>query len=318
VAQGAGWIPVYDIYASGNKNLKINYRAKILNNTGIDWNNQKITVSTADPAEYYTAPGLEPFYVNRYSRYRTSTYEFQHDLNPDYNYSSQAPKYNPNQEEIYTPDKEVNFTLAKSYDFRTGTIPSLVDVITYDLTPDFFYRCAPKMEEQAYSIAQIKDWEKLNLIDGEASIYNNMVFLGKSYIRPSDIEEYLELPLGVMENIYIHHKLVSEVSSKRVLAGEVVATQSYEIKIKNTGNEKIRIEVLDQVPVSSEKSVKTNIIEITEGNEQDAETGEIVWPLEINGNSEKTLVLKYSVSYPKRGGYSMNQSYQKRQVRAKF
>lgn len=97
-----------------------------------------------------------------------------------------------------------------------------------------------------------------------------------------------------------------------------MVTQPYEIKIKNTGSEKITIEVLDQIPVSEEKSVKTNIIEITEGNEQDAETGELLWRLEINGSSEKTLVLKYSVTYPKRGGYSMKQAYKKRQVRAKF
>lgn len=316
LAKESGWIPVYEVYASDNKTLKINYRAKILNNTGIDWNDMNVSLSTADPFEYYAVPDLEPFYVTRNDRPSYNKNEYDEEDTQNQNAQKGKPKRNDNEEEIYTPDREISFNIAKKYNFKSGLTPALVDVTVYDVTPEFLYRCAPKKEEQVYSIARLKDWEKLNLIDGEASIYNNGSFLGKSYIRPSSIEDYLELPLGVVNNIFVKHKLVSESSSKKVFAGGIVANSNYEIKIKNNSTDKIAVEVIDQVPISESYNVKTENVEFTEGGDKDATTGKIIWKVDLNASSEKVLFLKYSVSYPR--GYSYSRSYKKVQVRAKF
>lgn len=333
LARESGWIPVYEVLSKDNKTLHMNYRAKILNNTGIDWENLNVTLSTADPSQYYSAPDLEPFIItasdgNKYNK----RYDYDDDDEDDYDNNSSnsnnpygnntnkvkppKPKSTVEEEEIFTPDHEINFNIAKKYTFRSGLTPSFVDVTSYDLTPDYIYRSAPKKEEQVYSIARIKDWEKLNLIDGEADIYNNGSFLGKSYIRPSDLEDYLELPLGVVDYIFIKHKQVSEFSSKKVLSGGVVATCSYEIKIKNNSTEKINVEIIDQVPVSERSNVKTENVEFTEGGDKDDSNGKVVWKLELGPSSEKTLSIKYSVSYPR--GFRYSQSYRKRKIRAKF
>jgi len=312
VAFGSGWIPVYEIYANNNKALKINYRAKVLNNTGLDWNKMNIVISTSDPNEYYSAPDVEPFYVGK-SRYSKG---LKYDYNSSNTQQSKKKETNDNEEEIYTPEREISFFIQKKYDFKTGKVPTYIDVTNYDLTPQFLYRCAPKKEEQVYSIAKIKDWEKLNLIDGEATIYNNSSYLGKTYIKPSEIDEELELPLGVVDNIFIKHKLVNEYSSKKMLGTSIVANYNYEIKIKNGSTENIAVEVIDQIPVSETSSVKTDVIEITEGNDLESETGKILWKLDLTASSEKTLVLKYSVNYPR--GYSIFKTYKKRKTRSKF
>ncbi|MGZ4033445.1 MAG: DUF4139 domain-containing protein [Bacteroidia bacterium] len=317
LAKESGWIPVYEIYASDNKALKINYRAKILNRTGIDWDDMNVTLSTADPFEYYSAPDLDPFYVTRGDRPRINEDSDEEDnSNQAQNAQKTKPKTNEDEEEIYTPDREITFSIAKKYNFKSGSTPSFVDVTSYDVTPDFLFRCAPKKEEQVYSVARLKDWEKLNLIDGEASIYNNGKFLGKSYIRPSAIEDYLELPLGVVDNIFVKRKLISETSSKKVFAGGITANSNYEIKIKNNSSDKISVEVIDQVPVSEEYNVKTEDVEFTEGGDRDLTTGKIIWKLDMAPSSDKTLFLKYSVSYPR--GYSYSGFYKKRRVRSKF
>lgn len=318
LAQEAGWIPVYNIYASNNTNLKIDYRAKILNNTGIDWENLKITLSTADPFQYYSAPDLEPFYFSEYNRYRENNYNMSNNMAAQVQQQQLKIANKIQAEEIYVPEKEITFTIAKPYTYFSGFVPKFIDVTSYQLSPDFQYRCAPKKEEQVYAIAKISDWEKLNLIDGEANIYNNDIFLGKSYIRASEIEEHLELPLGVVDNIYVKRKLVSEYSSKKALAGEIVATLNYEIRLKNNNSNKTTIEVIDQIPVSEESSVKTDIIEMTDGGEKDALTGKITWNIELNPGSEKILNLKYSVTYPKRRGFGLTKSYSKQRYRAKF
>ncbi len=70
------------------------------------------------------------------------------------------------------------------------------------------------------------------------------------------------------------------------------------------------------MPVSERTNVKVENIEIADAGEQDPLTGKIVWKLNMDPSSEKTLSLKYSVSYPK--GFRYARSYKKSQVRAKF
>jgi uncharacterized protein (TIGR02231 family) len=279
----------------------------VLNNTGIDWENMKISLSTADPFQYYSAPDLEPFYVSS---------EYENERNDE---KAQATANVVEEEEIYIPDREIIFNLAKTYTFHAGRTPYLVDVTVYDnLNPMFLYRCAPKKEEQVYAIAKIKDWEKLDLLDGEASIYNDNVLLGKSYIRPSEIEEDLELPLGVVKDIYVKHKLVSEHSSKKVLAGNIESTQTYEIRLKNNSTKTVQVEVIDQVPVSDDVDVKANLIEMSEGGEKDNVSGKVNWKEDLSPSSDKALELKYSVTYPKRSNRGLFSHYKKRAIRAKF
>lgn len=154
-------------------------------------------------------------------------------------------------------------------------------------------------------VALIPDWEKFDLIDAEGTIYNNGKYLGKTKIMPSETDDTLEIPLGVVKNIIVSCKLIKEFSSRKILGNEVVSNFSYEIKVKNNNESKIMLEVLDQVPVSQESSVKTEINEITEGADQDPLTGIIVWRKEIPPINEKVYTLRYSVSYPKRGGYGI-------------
>src|SRR6185312_9997081 len=124
-------------------------------------------------------------------------------------------------------------------------------------------------------------------------------FLGKAYIRPSDYEDYMELPLGVVNNVFVKRKQVSEFSSKKVLASGINASFNYEIKVKNNRDESINVEVVDQVPVSQRSSVKVEDVEPNEGGQEDALTGKITWELTIDKSGEKVLSLKYAVSYPK-------------------
>jgi len=309
-AEHSGWIPVYEIYYNGDNKIKINYRAKILNNTGTDWKNQKITITSADPFEFYSAPDLQPLYINK------SNMNSYYTKNQNNNLIEQTDS--KNQEEILIPDKEIEFKILKPYTFKTGTNPTYIDVTEYEVTGNILYRCTPKKDEQAYSIAQIKDWEKFNLLDGEASIFNNSNFLGKMYIKPSEFEDNFEIPLGVMDKIYVNHKLVGEFSSKKALLGNIVETQSYEIKLKNIGVEKVLIELIDQLPISNQKSKKSEIIDISEGFEQDETNGKLIWKIDLNGNSEKLIKLKYSVTYPKGRGFGLNHSYSKTKSRAIF
>jgi uncharacterized protein (TIGR02231 family) len=71
LTNGASWIPFYDMRAD-NVNAPINlmYKAKVTQNTGIDWKNVKLTLSSGNPNQNNIAPILQAWFL-RYGYPRT-------------------------------------------------------------------------------------------------------------------------------------------------------------------------------------------------------------------------------------------------------
>ncbi|MFV1885276.1 MAG: mucoidy inhibitor MuiA family protein [Balneola sp.] len=66
----AGWIASYDIRSSDiNSPLDISYKAKIYQNTGIDWKDVKFVINSGDPTSNATKPELNTNYVGYYSSF---------------------------------------------------------------------------------------------------------------------------------------------------------------------------------------------------------------------------------------------------------
>jgi TonB-dependent SusC/RagA subfamily outer membrane receptor len=64
ITQNASWEPSYDIRVDDIKDpMKIIYKAKILQTTGIDWKQVKLSLSTALPSQWNNAPELQPWFA---------------------------------------------------------------------------------------------------------------------------------------------------------------------------------------------------------------------------------------------------------------
>jgi uncharacterized protein (TIGR02231 family) len=65
IVSGAGWAPSYDLIAEEiNKPIQLKYRAKVFNNTDVDWTDVKMKISSADPTQSASKPQLDSWYVN--------------------------------------------------------------------------------------------------------------------------------------------------------------------------------------------------------------------------------------------------------------
>ena len=84
----AGWFPVYDIKAEKiNTPIGLEYKAHIFQNSGCNWDNVKLTLSTGDPNTNNVKPSVNPKFlnfINSYSHYSPNR------ATRSYNY-----KYNP-------------------------------------------------------------------------------------------------------------------------------------------------------------------------------------------------------------------------------
>ena len=61
---------------------------------------------------------------------------------------------------------------------------------------EYKYVSTPKLSQVAYLTANINDWAKLSLQSGEATLYFENSFVGKSNINVSQLTDTLALSLG--------------------------------------------------------------------------------------------------------------------------
>jgi len=66
---GAGWKPLYDIRAKNvTSPITLDYKAKVFQNSGVDWNKVKLTLSTMNPKRSGTQPTLNPWTLQYQTR----------------------------------------------------------------------------------------------------------------------------------------------------------------------------------------------------------------------------------------------------------
>lgn len=192
----------------------------------------------------------------------------------------------------------VNFDIATSYTILSDGKPYTVSIKEMEVPTQYEYHTAPKLDPAAYLLAGITDWETLNLLEGEASIYFEGTYLGKSLLNLQTATDTLFVSLGKDKNIVINRKLQKDYSKNQFFGSNQTVTRNYEISVKNNKQEAIRILVEDQLPISVQREIEISKVEYP-GARLDETTQQITWDLNIAAKEEKKTKLQYAVKFPK-------------------
>jgi hypothetical protein len=88
ISPNASWKPYYDMRSDGiGKPIKLEAKALVSQNTGIEWKNVDMVLSTNDPYENSKEPVVAPWYIN-YNNYPQQKYQTQRNL-PTVDYSGE-------------------------------------------------------------------------------------------------------------------------------------------------------------------------------------------------------------------------------------
>jgi hypothetical protein len=184
------------------------------------------------------------------------------------------------------------------YDIPSADEPSQVEINRINIPAAMRYRAVPAIEEAAFLTARIADWEQYNLLDGEANLYLDNQFMGRSVLETRFLDDTLTLSLGRDESIIIKRKRQREYEQRRTWTNRVREERMWHTAVRNTKKEKIMLELMDQVPVSQTSDIKVEILDIS-GAKIDDETGILTWNLEINPGETREVIVHYSVEYPR-------------------
>lgn len=176
--------------------------------------------------------------------------------------------------------------------------PVVAQIGKYSLPATYAYSAVPKIDRAAFLVADATGWEALNLTQGEATVYYDNSYVGRTLLDPTQLSDTLHLSLGRVEGIHIARKLVDRATSRRLLGSNVVETMQWEISLRNARAERVSLEVNDQIPVSRNSDITVTTQELS-GGRLDKATGEVVWTVDLAPGETRKLTLTYQVKHAK-------------------
>jgi uncharacterized protein (TIGR02231 family) len=316
----AGWYPIYDLRAKDTQSpIQLSYKANVFQNTGVEWDNVKITLSTGNPTQSGVKPELSTWYVNFYNPYA------QREKSKNRGRLESAKKaadrgaptsstMDADVEDIVEEEKPAEtiadlttvsesafataFEISIPYSIPSDGKPQLVDIKNYDVKTKYDYSVVPKVDYDVFLMAKLSGWEDYGLLSGKANVYFEGTFVGETYLDAQNVKDTLAISLGRDKKIVVKRIKIQDLSSKKFIGSNVKEELGFEINVRNTKKEAVTVTIEEQYPISKDSQIEIELIE-AQNAEINPISGKITWRITVNPSEVKKLVMRYSIKYPK-------------------
>ena len=188
--------------------------------------------------------------------------------------------------------------VAEPYSIKTNGERTLVDLKTYEIPATYRYTAIPKLEKDAFLLAEMADWSQYSLLEGESNLYFEDGFVGRSILNPAALQDTLQISMGRDRSIVMQREKVDQFSKKRTIGSNITESRGYEITLKNNKSQAVTLQVKDQIPVSVNSSIEVTTGELS-GGVLDPVTGIVTWEISLPPGGQQKISLRYEVKYPK-------------------
>lgn len=380
ITPNAYWTPTYDVRVDDiKKPMKLIYKAKMVQTTGMDWKKVKLSLSSSLPNQWGNAPVLQSWflgYINPVAvmdrRLMSNRIQGFENAKP---YSgipgasegllirgsgsirdSDAPMYVVNgtpmssdefgkldpstvksvnvlkgeaatsiygsrgsngvvvvtlkdglEDYVTVSNNELNvsFDIDMPFDIPSNGKEQTATLTQYELATFYKYYSVPRLDKDSYLLAEVADWEKLNLMPGEANIIFEGTYVGKSFIDPNSTQDTLNLTLGRDKRVVVKKEKLADFSSVKFLGSNKLQKITYELTVKNNKKDTVRMMLKDQYPLSTLKDIEVELEE-DGGAMNNKDVGVLTWKLELAPGESRKIRFAYSVKYPKDRQINLN------------
>jgi len=313
----ASWVPMYDLQATTlTNNFQLKYFANITQNSGLDWKNANLTLSTSNPNEANFKPELTPWYL--------SFLEYRQKQSINYLSNALAPVQatrksmkidadEPSQESLSQIEEKplidyinvsqnlirTEYEIKLNYNIASDGRAHKVLINQRAVPMILAFAAVPKLCTDAFLQAKIVGWEDLNIIPGSARLYFDGTYVGEMYLNANSNSDTLSVNLGRDKTIAITRKKIKEKFKVKFIDNEKVETRTIELMVRNTKNIPIEMELDDQIPiVQGTEEIKVKLIN-SDDAELDELTGKLKWRVKLGVKDSKKITFTYEIKYPK-------------------
>ncbi len=315
LVSSAGWTPLYDLkseVATGKVNL--NYKAQVFQNTGINWEDVRLTISTNNPYMNKTKPTLHPWYIDYYMQNPVTGYGYT--AAPSIQKESQT-KRDYDSEKVLEDALNMNsastsanfvtmvdqiisaeFKIDLPYSIASNNESHMVLIKNEDLAATFKYYTVPKIDASVFLVAQISKLDELQLVPAKANIFFDGTYMGETYIDPRNMEDTLSLSLGKDPNIIVKRTLLKKDSKEKIIGTQKERTNSFEIEIKNLKSTNIEVVIQDQIPITQNGDITIETLETSKAKHNET-TGILEWEVKLKSKESQKIKFGYKVKFNK-------------------
>jgi len=335
LVNGANWQQQYNLRANPEKsNVLIEYNAVVNQTSGEDWNGVALSLSTAEPSMVAAPPILEPMLVGlshpiptqqteqlfadkvqQYSRGRRDNSKRGIAANEELNRlatQNQAFILNVGRSEVRefqqkiaeitrTEGISVTYELPGKLTLPSRSDQQLVTITSITAKADFTLIAMPLITDYVYLQAELINNGETVFLPGQASIFRNGEFVGKSQLPPVTVGEKFTAGFGIDSQVQVAREL--EDKKTRIQGGNRIDTYHYRIALSNYKNTGVELRLLDRLPYTDNSSIKIEIDKTEPQLSKDSEylrtsrkKGILRWDLELVPNTvdRNATVVKYS------------------------
>ncbi len=311
IVPGASWSPEYLIRARPDiDRTAVSYKAFITQNTGEEWKDVKLSLSTASPRLGASAPEISEWIVRERPQLRRGKSRV---MREDEMSAPMAAAPMPLEEAVAQKPGKAKVATSKvasagtSVTFkvkRRDTIPSggertAVTVAELIFDARTSYLTVPKISPYVYMRTSFTNGSSYPLLAGPTNIFIGDSFAGKGDIKAAPPGEEVKLDLGVDEGFAIERELVKKNSGQEgILSKTGFAKYIYQIKLKSLKKRAVTVKVQDHLPLSSRKEIVVRDIALTPKPDKRDEKNIVTWNIFMEPGKESVIRIEFSLQYP--------------------
>ena len=326
--RGARWTPLYDARLdSGSKDVKPSLelvrRAEITQNTGEDWPDVALSVSTVRTAHGGSAPELRPLIV-RYpvgphplaSHLGSSPAVSNMRIDQKWGYSADLVQDQSARREAMVPKKaeeqqasfetggfQVVFRVPGRIAVPAGQGAKSFRIASSTIAPELMVHAVPALAETAFLLASFKHAEDAPLLPGRVSIYRDGIFVGRSPMALAAKDETVRLGFGVDEKVKIARAVVRKNEGTAGLIGSSKTDErEFKTTIRNAHEFPIKVAIEYQIPVSETEDIQVEMLPVsTPPTTRDLRDrrGVMEWAFEAKPGESREIKLGWRLRWPK-------------------
>ena len=324
--RGARWSPIYDArLETGGRDRKPSLdlvrRAEIVQATGEDWRDVRLSVSTVRTAKGGSAPELRPLVVRYPTPPRMADELRRAPMSPAPAPSAARPESpdvmarkqlaQQKEEDIAAVEQEA---AADSGGFQSVyRIPGHVSVSASEgaknfrissavIAPELLVRATPAIDASAFLEANFKHGEDAPLLPGRVAIYRDGIYVGRGQMAMTAKDENVRLGFGADDHVKITRSTTRQMEGTAgIVSSAKTERREFKTSVRNGHDTPIRIVVEDQVPVSEVDDVKVELLPVTTApTERDVRNrrGVLAWNLEVAPGEAKEIRIAWRVRWP--------------------
>lgn len=311
VLPGAGWQPVYDArLAADGQGVELTFRALVAQESGEDWNEVDLTLSTARPAVGSAPPELFPWLI---ALLRPAPPMPE----PPPFAAAPRPKIAQLMAERGSADETVaaapaaiatatieNEAAALVFHLpRPVTVPadgtphaSVVAVETWPAALE--YLAIPKLSPAVYRRAELVNRAAYPLLPGEVNTFVGLTFTGSARLSRVAAGEPFELGFGVDDQLTVKRQELKQ-HKEAGLFGKNRVSYRYRVDLANYRKDGVTLTLRDQLPLAGDEEIKATLDQPSLTPDEVGTDGRLTWKLPLAAGVKRELSFGIVIEYPK-------------------